>query len=147
MDRINSAVNKFLEAYACSQAILSEYCECFSLDTETALKLASGFAGGMRFGKTCGAVTGAIMVLGLKYSGQNCETPEGRKKVYEAVCEFTQRFEEMHGSTCCEVLIGCNVGTEVGMRTAEEKRVFQTECPRFVQSTAELLEIMLAGKV
>ena len=62
--RINNAVNKFLEAYACSQAILSEYCECFGLGTGTALKLDAGFAGGMQFCKTCGAVTGAIMVLG-----------------------------------------------------------------------------------
>ena len=51
MDRINNAVNKFLQEYACSQAILSEYCELFNLDLEPALRLAAGFAGGMRSGK------------------------------------------------------------------------------------------------
>ena len=49
--RINNAVNKFLEAYACSQAILSEYCECFGLDTGTALKLAAGLPAACNFAK------------------------------------------------------------------------------------------------
>lgn len=143
VDRVNNAVNKFINEYACSQAILSEYCEPFNLEPELALKMASGFAGGMRFGKTCGAVTGAYMVLGLKFGAQNSERPEGRRSVYNAICEFAKRFEEIHGSTCCEVLIGCNISTEDGMRKAKEKKIFQTICPRFVKSSAELLEIML----
>jgi C_GCAxxG_C_C family probable redox protein len=143
MNRINNAVNKFLQEYACSQAILSEYCELFNLDLEPALKLAAGFAGGMRFGKTCGAVTGAYMVLGLKYSAQNCEKPEGRKNVYNAVCDFTKRFEEMHGSTNCDALLDCNISTADGMRKAKEEKLFQTICPKFVKSSAEILEIML----
>jgi C_GCAxxG_C_C family probable redox protein len=143
VDRINNAVNKFLNEYACSQAILSEYCELFKLETELALKMASGFAGGMRFGKTCGAVTAAYMVIGLKFGAQNCDRPEGRQSVYNAVYEFTKKFEEMHGSTCCEVLIGCNISTEAGMRKAKDKKLFQTICPGFVKSSAELLEIML----
>ena len=76
MHRISNAVNKFSNGYACSQAILSEYCERFNLDVETALKLAAGFAGGMRYGGTCGVVTGAYMVLGLHFGTQNCERPE-----------------------------------------------------------------------
>jgi C_GCAxxG_C_C family probable redox protein len=143
VDRINNAVDKFHKEYACSQAILSEYCELFNLDIEPALKIAAGFAGGMHFGKTCGAVTGAYMVLGLNFCGPNCEKPEGRKNVYDAICEFTKRFEEIHGSTSCEVLIGCNISTADGMRKAKEEKSFQTICPKFVQNSAELLEIML----
>jgi C_GCAxxG_C_C family probable redox protein len=143
MNKINNAVNKFLQGYACSQAIVSEYCELFNLDREAALGLAAGFAGGMRFGKTCGAVTGAYMVLGLKYSAQNCEKPEGRKNVYNAIRDFTKRFEEIHGSTSCDALIGCNISTPEGMQKAKEEKLFQTICPDFVKSSAEILEIML----
>ena len=143
MDRINNAVNKFLQEYACSQAILSEYCELFNLDLEPALRLAAGFAGGMRFGKTCGAVTGAYMVLGLKHGAQNCEKPEGRKNVYDAVGNFTKRFEEMHGSTNCSALIGCNISTVDGMRKAKEEKLFETICPKLVKSSGEILESML----
>ena len=147
MDRINNAVNKFNQGYACSQAILSEYCELFNMDIETALKLAGGFAGGMRFGRTCGAVTGAFMVLGLKYSTQNCEKPDGRKNVYDAVCEFTKSFEETHGSTNCETLLGCNIGTADGLQKAKAENLFQTLCPQFIKSAAELLEFILNNKL
>lgn len=134
MDRIGNAVDKFNQGYACSQAILTEYCELFDLDNETALKLAAGFAAGMRNGRTCGAVTGAFMVLGLKFGDQNCVTADGRKKVYDAVVEFTKSFEQIHGSTDCEELLGCNVVTAEGMRKAKEENLFYTICPKLIKS-------------
>ena len=143
MDRINNAENKFKQGYACSQAILSEYCELFNLEVETALKLAAGFAGGMRFGRTCGAVTGAIMVLGLKYGAQNCERPEGRMDIYDAVCEFTENFERAFGSTECENLLGCNISTAEGKLKAKEENLFYTICPGFIKTSAEILEDMI----
>jgi C_GCAxxG_C_C family probable redox protein len=146
LDRIENAVNKFNQGYACSQAILTEYCELFDLDDETALKISAGFAGGMRSGKTCGAVTGAIMVLGLKFGSQNCEKAEGRKNIYDAVVEFTKNFEQLYGSTECKELLGCNVGTADGMRKAKEENLFYTICPKFIKSTAEILEEILNRK-
>lgn len=143
MDRINNAVNKFKQGYACSQAILSEYCGFFNMDVETALKLAAGFAGGMRFGRTCGAVTGAFMVLGLKFGAKNSEKPDSRKNVYDAVCEFTRSFEEIHGSTDCEIIIGCNIGTAEGMKKAKKENLFDTICPKLIKSSADILEVML----
>lgn len=143
MSRIANAVNNFLEEYACSQAILSAYCELFNLNRETALKLSAGFAGGMRMGKTCGAVTGAYMVLGLKLAEQNCEKPEGRKRIYEAVCEFTKKFEEINGTVNCKELLGCDISTADGMQTAKQQNLFKTICPEFVKDSAELLEKMI----
>lgn len=143
VDRIGNAVNKFNQGYACSQAILTEYCELYDLDVETALKLSAGFGGGMRNGKTCGAVTGAFMVLGLKFGNQNCDNADGRKKIYDTVIEFTKRFEQIHGSTDCKDLLGCNVGTADGMRKAKEENLFFTLCPKYVKSAAEILETML----
>lgn len=143
MDRVNNALNKFSRGYACSQAILTEYCELFDLDDETALKISAGFGGGMRNGRTCGAVTGAIMVLGLKFATQNCEKADDRKKVNEAVVEFTKRFEQLQGSTDCEKLLGCNIATADGMRKAKDENLFFTICPKCIKSSAEILETML----
>lgn len=143
MDRISNAENKFIEGYTCSQAILSEYSDLFSLDCKMALKLASGFAGGMRMGKTCGAVTGALMVLGLKFSDHNSEKPEGRKKVYDATYEFLKKFEDINGSTNCRDLLGCDISTANGKQIAKQNNLFKTVCPKFVKSSSELLETML----
>jgi C_GCAxxG_C_C family probable redox protein len=146
LDRINNAVEKFNKGYACSQAIFTEYCGLFDIDSEKALKLSAGFAGGMRNGKTCGAVTGAFMVLGLKFGNANCEKADGRKNVYDAVVEFTKNFEQLYDSTDCKDLLGCNVGTVDGMRKAKEEKLFNTICPKFIKSAAEILEGMLNKK-
>jgi C_GCAxxG_C_C family probable redox protein len=146
VDRIDNAIEKFNKGYACSQAILTAYCDLFNMDTETALKLSAGFAAGMRNGKTCGAVTGTFMVLGLKFGDQNCDNADGRKNVYDAVLEFTKRFEQLHGSTDCEKLLGCNIGTAEGMKKAKEENLFYAICPKFIKSTAEILEGMLNRK-
>lgn len=67
MDKVSAAYALMAERRTnCAQAILSTYCEAFGLERNLALRLAQGFGGGMaHMGKTCGAVTGAYMVLGL----------------------------------------------------------------------------------
>lgn len=143
MNRILSAADKFLDEYTCSQAILSQYCERYGLDYKIALKLASGFAGGMRMGKTCGAVTGACMVLGLNFGGLNCNKMDGRKRVYRAVREFTREFMEIYGSVDCADLIGHDLSTSQGIQTVKEQNLFQTICPEFVKTSVRILEQLI----
>ena len=78
MSHAESALARFAQGYNCSQAVLSGYAGQFGLDEETAMKISSGFGGGMgRMADTCGAVTGAFMVLG-KY-GQNSPDPDAKE--------------------------------------------------------------------
>lgn len=140
LNRVKNSVEKFQKQYACSQAILSEYCEQYGLSTEIALKITSGFAGGMRMGSTCGAVSGAFMVLGLEYGENNCETIEGRKNVYNAITEITKEFEKIYGTVECKKLLGYDIGTKDGMKAVMEKKLFQTVCPKIVETAAKLLE-------
>lgn len=143
MNRIMNSVSKFRDEYACSQAILSEYGALYGLEHHTALKLASGFAGGMRMGKTCGAVTGAYMVLGLAFGDHHCGTMDGRKRVYSAVFEFTKNFREMYGTVNCSDLLGHDISTRQGIQAVKEQNLFQTICPKFVKTAAELLEQLI----
>ena len=143
MKKRMNAVRKFLDGYACSQAILTEYCDLYGLDHSLALRLASGFAGGMRMGKTCGAVTGAYMVIGLNFGDLNCDRIEGRKRVYEAVCVFTRKFEDIYGSADCRDLLGHDIGSAEGMRAVKEQNLFETVCPKVVETSAKLLEPMI----
>lgn len=140
MNHNQKAQDKFFDEYACSQAILSEYCNYYDVDSQVALKISAGFAGGMCMGKTCGAVTGAIMVLGLKFAGQQPETPEGRKSVKEAVLKFTELFKSLNGSTECKDLLSVDISTPLGLQTAKEKNVFRTVCPKFIKDSASILE-------
>ncbi|MFZ5631777.1 MAG: C-GCAxxG-C-C family protein [Bacillota bacterium] len=72
MGSVELAVSSFQEGALCSQALFSTCAVKLGLDRETAMKIATPFGGGMaRLGETCGAVTGALMVIGLKYGNMS----------------------------------------------------------------------------
>jgi C_GCAxxG_C_C family probable redox protein len=143
MSRVEDAVNCFCRGAACSQAILGTYGPSVGLPREQAMKLASGFAGGMRLAQTCGAVTGAFMVLGLKLAGPNCDQRDGRNDVYAAIREFATRFQQRNNTVVCKELLGCDISTPEGAQRATTEGLFRTICPKLVQDAAEILEQML----
>ncbi|MHC4654653.1 MAG: C-GCAxxG-C-C family protein, partial [Planctomycetota bacterium] len=101
-----------------------------------------GFGGGMRRGDTCGAVTGALMVLGLRYGPKDVTETFAKNDVYSKVTEFFLCFESRCGYINCQELLGCDIGTEEGMEHAKENNLFETVCPKMVQTAAEILEEM-----
>ena len=115
----------------------------FGLDREFALRIASGFAAGMRMAETCGAVTGAIMVLGLARATVESTTAKLREPVYQVVKEFNAEFERRNRTLVCRDLLGCDIRTEEGMQAAKERGLYKTICPKMVQDAAEILETML----
>ncbi len=138
------AVNCFKEGFCCSQAALSVYIEEFGLCRETALKIARGFGGGMgRMGRTCGAVAGAFMVIGLKYGNADASDKEAGEKTYGLVRELAQRFENRNGSSICRDLLGCDISKPEGLRNAKENGLFTSVCPRMVRDAVEILEEMM----
>lgn len=143
INNVATAVSLFKEGgLSCSQAMLSVYGQYFGLDKETSIKLASGFGGGMgRMAETCGAVTGAFMVLGL-----TCRIgdPEAKDKVYIQVEKFTKEFKSRNGSISCKELLGHDMSTTEGMKTIKEKKLIPTVCPKFIQDAAEITETILS---
>ena len=51
--------------YNCAQSVLVPFAERAGLSSEHAFAVAQGFGSGMQTGSVCGAVTGAIMALGV----------------------------------------------------------------------------------
>jgi C_GCAxxG_C_C family probable redox protein len=145
MGGVDKCEGQFRDGLACSQAVLATYGARYGLDESLALRVAAGFAGGMRMAETCGAVTGAIMVLGLAHCGDKCQTAEGRKAAYAAVQSFTREFEERHGSLACRTLLGCDISTPEGAKQALEQGLYRSRCPQFVRDAAEMLEARLPG--
>ena len=143
MSDVETAVGLFRDGCACSQAILGVYGPRLGLDENRAVRVAAGFAGGMRLGETCGAVTGAFMVLGLAYCSDDCRTAEGRKAAYGAILSFADRFRQRHGSLVCKELLGCDISTPEGAKTAVEKGLYRSKCVDLVRGAAELVEGML----
>jgi C_GCAxxG_C_C family probable redox protein len=143
MTKVEQAVSYFKKGFSCSQAIVAAYAPSLGMDRDMALKIASGFGGGMgRLAETCGAVTGAFMVLGLKY-GSAASDREAKETVYALVREFAARFQVRHGSLVCRDLLGCDLNTPEGLALAQEKKLSSTVCPPYVETAAEILEEML----
>jgi C_GCAxxG_C_C family probable redox protein len=143
MNEAAQAVEIFSGSANCSQAILAAWAPSLGLDVGQATRIAAGFGAGMRQRSLCGAVTGAFMVLGLAECGEDCVTREGRAGVSAAVDEFASRFQQRAGSLDCLDIVGCDVSTAEGMKTAHEQGLFGTKCAKAVRDAAEILEDML----
>jgi C_GCAxxG_C_C family probable redox protein len=137
------AVTKFKEGFNCSQAVFSSYSKQFGLDSDVACKVATGFGGGMRMAGTCGAVTGAFMVLGLKYGNSPEKDMDAKANTYKKIEDFTSRFKARNNSVICGDLLGCDISTPEGTKEAQDKGLLRSLCPRLVQDAAEILEEML----
>jgi C_GCAxxG_C_C family probable redox protein len=140
MSDAEKAVELFRAGCACSQAVLATYGPRYGLGEDQALRVAAGFAGGMRMGGTCGAVTGALMVLGLAHCTSESRRAEGRTGAYAAVVAFADAFKQRNGSVSCNELLGCDISTPAGNQEAREKGLFVTTCPRLVRDASEILE-------
>ena len=121
--------------------MLAGFGELYGLDRSTALKLASAFGSGMGMGRECGAVTGALMILGFKVQEASSEK-ETRYRVYDLVKEFVRLFEEKRGTILCKDLLGVDTGTPEGRDKAIKDNLFRTLCPGFVRDAAQILDDM-----
>jgi C_GCAxxG_C_C family probable redox protein len=137
------AVTYFKNGYCCSQAVFATCAPPYGMGPETALNLASPFCGGMgRLGKTCGAVTGALLTIGLAH-GTDEPGSQARDEAYRLVQEFAARFIERNGALECRELIGCDIGTPEGYREATDKNLFETVCEKLVRDAVEIVEELL----
>ncbi|MGA2775365.1 MAG: C-GCAxxG-C-C family protein [Candidatus Omnitrophota bacterium] len=140
MRKSDLAVSMFNEGFSCSQAIFSTYGKELGIDSGTAIKISAPFGGGMaRMGETCGAVTGAFMVIGLKYAVGK----DSKDKVYSLVKKFVDDFKARNKSIVCKELLGYDISKPEGMKTIKEKDLIKTLCPKFVKDAAEILEKLL----
>ena len=144
MSDVESAVRLFEGTCNCAQAILMTYGTKFGLTETQALQLGTGLGGGLaRHGEVCGAVSGAILVLGLRYGMVNLDDIEPKTKTNEIVTEFIDRFNDHQRSILCRELLGCDICTPEGREFASDKNLFKTKCPEFVRNAAELLELLV----
>ena len=140
-DPLQIANDRFAQGLNCAQAVLSAFAAQFGISEETALRLASPFGGGIaRQGQVCGALTGALMVLGLQRGNS---APQGKDETYRISEEFVQAFQERHGAILCRELIGFDVSTPEGLQAAREGKVFDSVCPGLVNGAAKMLAEIL----
>ena len=144
MSKANGADRQFEKGYSCAPSVLAAYSEQFGLSEELALKIACGFGGGIgHTGRTCGAVTGAVMVIGLKHGQADVTDEESRAETHKLVQEFIDRFETLHGSVECKALIGYDLSNPAEFEAARADDAREKKCRGFVHDAACILEGVL----
>jgi C_GCAxxG_C_C family probable redox protein len=142
-ERKEKALQYFADHLHCSQSILAAFSEECGITEETAFRLGSCFGSGMRRGNVCGACTGALMVLGLKYGETHAGDQEGRLRTNRLNDLMMDRFSEANGSCICNELLGCDVRTPEGVQYARGNNLFKERCPKMVAAAMDVLEKIL----
>ncbi|MCS5421336.1 MULTISPECIES: C-GCAxxG-C-C family protein [Psychrilyobacter] len=113
--------------YNCSQAILKSCSHELEIDEEALIKLSSGLGFGMYTGQTCGAVTAANIIFGLKYGSSDYNDKDSLRKVYKMIKTFETSFKEKNFSLNC----------------GELKKVYKVDCEVLIKTSAEILKELL----
>jgi len=141
MERSDKAAELFLSGYNCAQSVLLSFADDLKFSKELAQKMAAGFGGGMgKQQETCGAVTGAIMVLGLLKGEEVNNNDELKNESYGSVKEFSRQFIAQFKTTNCGELIGCDLNTPEGAEEFKEKKIMEEVCAPCVRKAVQIVE-------
>lgn len=143
MDRVTKAVELFGQGYMCSQAVFAAFSEDYGVTEKQALQIGACFGSGMNKGEVCGACTGALMALGMRYGQFDLSDVESRAAQKAKAVRFLEEFEKREGSYICRDILGCDLSTEEGRSYAVNKGLFKKICPKMVKTAAEITSEML----
>jgi C_GCAxxG_C_C family probable redox protein len=138
-DLAEKALNLFLEGYNCSQSVLLAMFEHWGGNNELIPKIATGFGGGIgRCGSLCGALTGGVMALGIRF-GTNEPSLEKRLQSYEFSRKFFQQFKKLNKGVLCKELTGYTLSNPEEYEKAKNENVFRKKCDNYVRSAVTIL--------
>ena len=144
-DKVKGAVETYLNTeFNCAQSVVSQFAQELNIDSVAALKVSCGLGSGMgRTGNMCGAVTGGMLVLGLKYGMSEPDSTDDKDKTYDKVASLLNKIEGIYGSANCTELMGVDIGTPAGQQEAKEKGLSEKICAKVVEDVTRILEDLL----
>ena len=132
------AVDHFSKGFNCAESALLGLVEALGIESECVPKIATPFGGGMgRYGEVCGAITGALMALGLKSGRESADDTATRGAVYAKTVRLMRAFEIEYGSVDCRTLTGCDLLTPEGQGRMKNENLHAELCTKLVAFAAE----------
>ncbi len=122
----------------CAQAVACAFCEDYGIKQEDMMRISATLGAGMCVGEVCGAASGAMLIMGLKYGSGNPDDKEARKLSKAKGREFMQRFRDEFGMVRCQNLLGHDINTPEGMELAKDAK--KTVCTKTLTTAVNLLE-------
>lgn len=131
--KCQTASEMFSSDKNCAQSVLGAFAKDYGLDTKTAMNITCGLGSGVRSAEICGAVSGAVLVIGLKYGSS-------KELCHQKTAEFIEKFKTENGSIVCRNLLDCDISTPEGREIAISKNLFKTKCLDMVLSAVKILD-------
>jgi C_GCAxxG_C_C family probable redox protein len=144
MKKADKAIEYFRNKFNCSQSVFTVFGIDYGISENECLKVSCAFGGGMGCQQlTCGAVTGAMMSLGLKYGKALNDSGEKKQLTYSKTRELFAEFIKLHGSTNCrELLNGLDLNNPEDHKKIIEQRLFDIKCEKYVTDS-----VIIADKI
>lgn len=147
MSKAEIAADYMKKGYNCAQSVIKAYAGDVGMNEEDAVKMASALGGGIgRTGHICGAVSGAALIIGMKFGSTDNTAKHSRAKAYQKAKELLEKFSAQNKSVLCKDLLEYDISTKEGLKQARESGVFIQKCPLLVSSAAKILEDIISSE-
>lgn len=144
MKKEEYALDQFKKGDNCAQSVLTAFHDVVDMDEKDLARIASGFGGGMgHMQLTCGAVTGAFMVISLLHGQSDVNDREGRKDINDKIREFERRFRELNKTTSCRELLGADFDTFEGQTKIITENLHAKVCHKAITDAVTILRDMV----
>ena len=119
---VQRSAELFESGLYCAESVLQAIAEARAVECDLIPRIATGFCSGVaRSCGMCGAVSGAILAIGMILGRTSAD--EAVDPVYRAVRFVLDGFESEFGTSNCESLLGCDLGTDEGQRAFQERKL------------------------
>lgn len=141
MNRYEQAAAYHHKGFNCCQSVLAAYADLTGLSEQASFDLGGGFGAGAQTGELCGAITGAILTLGM-LTPVDAEDPVGSKRrTGKLAKEFQKRFQEKFGDLRCHPLLKREIQATEETPAAQELDL-TNRCDILIVSAVEIVEEM-----
>lgn len=138
------AAEYFANGFLCSQAVFAAFAPQLGMSEKQALMTGACFGSGMCRGEVCGAVSGGLMALGLKFGQCEPEDKQARVRTNALTGAMLEEFTRENGSYLCARLLDCDFSSPEDLARVRREGLFTSLCPRLVESAARITERLLA---
>jgi C_GCAxxG_C_C family probable redox protein len=137
-----TAEELFASGFHCAQSVIVALAKSNKVESNLLAQIATGFCGGMaRTCGTCGALSAAVMGMGLKFGCHESDMPVDQ--CYLATQRLISQFEQEFGSRECHVLLGCDLGTTEGQATFRDNQL-RVQCANIVSRSTQIAAEIIA---
>lgn len=127
------------KGFLCSEAVLRALSKYLEIQSNIIPQIATGFGAGIgRAGEVCGALTGGVMGLGLKFGRVKMSAEPAERPVHWFATELATQFKAEFGHLRCRDLLGLDVSSREALRRYREQKMWENQCREFITTTTSL---------